>query len=135
MGVYRAVYGVKMFRTRFGGREDVFDADPEFEANSEQAAKASITRYVNKDKRIQDVSGTVKEQEQGELPDWWTPEPAKWESWQETKREPYKKKKGFVYVECYRRSRDQFVSDGDPNNASISVFAYIRLAWLEKMEG
>ena len=131
MGVYRAVYGIKMFRTRIGGGENVFDADPEFEANSEQAAKASITRYANKDERIQDVSGTVKEQEQGELPDWWTPEPAKWESWKEIKREPYKKKKGFVYIECYRRSMDQFVSDGDPNKASISVFAYIRLAWLE----
>ena len=127
----RAVYGIKMTRKRFGEQEDVFDADPEFEAETEQGAKSAITRYANKDERIQDIRGAVWESLRGNLPDWWNPNPVKWGSWLKTKREPYEKNEDHVYVECYRRSRDEFISSGNPNEAPITVFAFIRLAWLE----
>ena len=124
----RAIVEIKTWANRITVEsEQVFEKPYDFEATSEQSAKAKITRLAKAEPEIQDIAGTVK----GELPDWWTPRPAQWEAWEETKKETYKKNPDFNYCESYRKSRREFVSF-DPRKASQDVVAYIRLAWLEK---
>lgn len=135
----RAVCGIRVWKTRFGEAEEVFRSDPhDFEASSEQGAKANCTRWADKQTEMQDIAGAALLEEHGELPGWWDEEwnskdKAEWEAWGKVKREPYKKDSNSIYAECWRYSRLELVSL-DSRKASANVQAYIQLAWLEEKE-
>ena len=130
----RAVCGIRVWKTRFGDAEEVFISDPyDFEAANEQAAKATCTRLVNAEPKMQDITGAVLLNESGELPDWWTGDKPKWEAWGKIKKETYHKDPNAIYAECWRNSRLYFVTL-DYKKASANVRAYIQLAWLEGKE-
>ena len=130
---FRAVCGIRVWKTISIEFEEVFKADYEFEAVSEQAAKAKCTRLVNAEPKMQDITGAVLLKERGELPDWWTGDKPEWEAWGEVKRETYQQDPNFMYAECYRSSRRDYVTL-DTGKASATVRAYIRLAWLQTQQ-
>ena len=110
-----------------GEAEDVFGICYDFESPNEQAAKAKLTRLINAEAPMQDVTGAAHG---GELPDWWTSDPVEWKAWTETKRAPYKSDANLTYAECNRYSRDEFLTI-DPKKASATISAYIKLAWID----
>ena len=132
----RAVCGIRILKTRRSEVEDVFRSDPfDFEANGEQSAKTQSTRWANGLPEIQDITGAALLEEQGELPGYWDEESrskdkAEWEAWGDVKKEPYEKDPNSIYAECQRHSRTDYVYL-DSLAYSSSVYAYIRLAWLE----
>ena len=134
----RAVCGIRVWKTRFADAEEVFKTDYDFEAANEQAAKATCTRLVNAEPKMQDICGAVLLKVEGKLPEWWDEEwkskdKPKWEAWGEIKRETYHKDPNAIYAECYRHSQLEFVTL-DTKQASANVRAYIQLAWLEEKE-
>ena len=122
----RAVCGIRVWKSIDAEAEEVFKTDYEFECANEQAAKAKCTRLVNAESKMQDITGAVLLKERGELPDWWTGDKPEWEAWADVKRETYQQDSNFIYAECQRISRLDFVTLGSEKTSS-NVRAYIRL--------
>ena len=126
----RAVCAIRIWHGQWAEPEMLFGICYEIDAPSETAAKAEVTRRINRETAIQDIVGLAYT----ELPDWWTPRPVRWEGWKAVRRETYQNQPTYIYVECSRDSRVEFKQPDDMSQASASIRASIQLAWLEKQD-